>query len=319
MSGFVVDDDTAGQRLDVAVAASVGVSRSQAAARISRGEVTVDGRVVGKQYRLRSGDTVHIGAPVEPPTSPPPPLPPVRYRDEHLLVVAKPAGLVVHPGAGHRGDTLVDALRAAGIPLAPAGGEQRPGIVHRLDRDTSGLLLVASTDAAHTGLVAALQQRAVERCYLALVRGVPATPVGRIEAPIGRHPSDRTRFAVVADGRDAVTRYRTAATGRLTTGTRDDEVEVALLVCRLETGRTHQIRVHLRELGHPVLGDATYGPRRPAPAALGLRRPVLHAAALSLDHPVTRERLELVEPLPPELEQVVASAGIRPDLDTWLG
>lgn len=318
MSEFVADADTAGQRLDVAVAAALGISRSQAAARIARGEVTVDARVVGKQHRLRAGETVGVGDPVEPVTGPVPPLPPVRYRDEHLLVVAKPAGLVVHPGAGHRGDTLVDALHAAGIPLAPAGGEQRPGIVHRLDRDTSGLLLVASTDAAHARLVAALQQRSIERRYLALVHGVPATPVGRIEAPVGRHPTDRTRYAVVADGRDAVTRYRTAATGHLAT---DDgaTVEVALLVCRLETGRTHQIRVHLRELGHPVLGDPTYGPRRPSPATLGLRRPVLHAAALALAHPVTGERLELVEPLPPELDEVVVRAGIATDLDTWLG
>ena len=318
MNEFVAGDDAAGQRLDVAVAAALGISRNQAAVRIARGEVTVDGRVVGKQHRLRPDDTVRVGEPVEPATGPVPPLPPVRYRDEHLLVVAKPAGLVVHPGPGHRGDTLVDALHAAGIPLAPAGGELRPGIVHRLDRDTSGLLLVASTDAAHTGLVAALQQRAVERRYLALVLGVPATPVGRIEAPIGRHPTDRTRFAVVADGRDAVTRYRTVATGHLATAD-GATVAVSLLVCRLETGRTHQIRVHLRELGHPVLGDPTYGPRRPSPAALGLRRPVLHAAALALRHPVTGDHVELVEPLPPELEQVVVRSGIAPDLDAWLG
>ncbi|MFW6009921.1 MAG: RluA family pseudouridine synthase, partial [Actinomycetota bacterium] len=156
--------------------------------------------------------------------------------------------------------------------------------------------------------------------YLALVAGVPATPVGRIEAPIGRHPRWRTRFAVVGDGRPAVTRYRTVATGQLKVDG-DQPVEVALLVCRLETGRTHQIRVHLRELGHPVLGDPTYGPRQPDSTAIGLDRPALHAALLAFEHPVTGEQVRLIEPLPPQLEQLGERAGITAgptQLAAWL-
>lgn len=320
MTSYRVPDDAAGQRLDVWLASTLGVARSRAAARISRGEVTVDARPASKHHRLRAGASVVVLEPAASPTSPPPPLPPVRYRDEHLLVVAKPAGLVVHPGAGHHGDTLVDALRAAGVPLATAGGAERPGIVHRLDRDTSGLLMVASSDRAYDGLVAALRERSIDRRYLTLVAGVPASPVGRIEAPIGRHPRWRTRFAVVADGRAAVTRYRTVATGRLEVGG-GQPVEVALLVCRLETGRTHQIRVHLRELGHPVLGDPTYGPRQPAAAELGLDRPALHAALLAFQHPVTGEQLRLVEPLPAPLERLAERLGITAgpaQLATWL-
>jgi 23S rRNA pseudouridine1911/1915/1917 synthase len=188
-------------------------------------------------------------------------------------VVAKPAGLVVHPGHGHAGDTLVDALHAAGIPLAPSDDPTRPGIVHRLDRDTSGLLVVASSPAARVGLVDALRRREVRRRYLALVAGVPRDGRGRIEAPIGRDPRDRTRFAVVADGRDATTRYRVLATGQAP-GLPADAGAVALLVCGLETGRTHQLRVHLTRLGTPIVGDPVYGPR---PALAGRARP---AAAL---------------------------------------
>jgi 23S rRNA pseudouridine1911/1915/1917 synthase len=250
-------------------------SRNQVVARLSAGEITVDGQVVGKQHRLRVGERVEVHAPDVPEPSPPD-LPPIRYRDEHLVVLAKPPGLVVHPGAGHRDDTLVQALEAAGIPLAPAGGAERPGIVHRLDRDTSGLLIVACTDTAHERLVAALAAREIDRRYLAVVIGEPTNARGRIEAPIGRDPASRTRFGVVADGKPAVTRYVTRGRAPV-----DGELRavVSLVVCTLETGRTHQIRVHLAAIGHPVVGDATYGSR---PAVAGSARCATAVAARRL-------------------------------------
>ncbi len=307
MTGFTVGDDLAGTRLDVALADHLDVSRSRAVRRIEAGEVTVDGAAVGKQHRLRSGERVEVAAPADTPAAAPPALPPIRYRDDHLVVVAKPPGLVVHPGAGHAGDTLVDALRAAGIPLAPAGGEDRPGIVHRLDRDTSGLLVVACTDDAYTGLVAALASREVSRRYLALVVGVPTEPRGRVEGPIGRDPLHRTRFAVVAGGKPAVTRYRTLATGA---APGDPPTPVSLVACTLETGRTHQLRVHLSTLGNPVVGDPTYVPRRGVATALGAVRPLLHAAALRFSHPVTGEVVAVDEPAPADLREACERAGL---------
>lgn len=310
--GFVADPDLDGVRLDVAVAGWLEVSRSRSVARIAAGDVTVDGRTVTKQHRMRAGERVAIAEPAPPPEAgPAPPVPPIRFEDEHLVVVAKPAGMVVHPGAGTPDGTLVDALLAAGGPLAPAGGDGRPGVVHRLDRDTSGLLMVARTDAAHAGLVEALRERQVTRHYLALVAGIPRNARGRIEGPIGRDPGDRLRFAVVADGKPAVTRYRT-----LSTGAAPDLVahraEVALLACRLESGRTHQIRVHLTALGNPIVGDPTYGRRAELARSVGLSRPFLHAAALAFDHPITGQRIDLVEPLPDELAHALDLVGIDP-------
>jgi 23S rRNA pseudouridine1911/1915/1917 synthase len=310
----LVGPDGAGIRLDVWLAAALEVPRSRAAARIDAGEVTVDGRPARRSHRTAAGERIAVAAAAAPDQPPAPPLPPVRHRDDHLLVVAKPPGLVVHPGAGHPGGTLVDALRAAGIPLAPAGGPDRPGIVHRLDRDTSGLLVVASTDEAHAGLVDALRRRAVARRYLALVDGVPEAAVGRIEAPIGRDPGHRRRFATVPGGKAAVTRYATVATGTV------GERRVALLACRLETGRTHQIRVHLTAIGHPVLGDPVYGPRPAVAATLGLVRPALHAGRLAFDHPVSGARIDLAEPLPDDLVAALAVAGVpTPDVAEVLG
>ena len=298
-----------GQRLDVWLADHLGVSRSRAAARIDAGEVRVGGEVVARGRRLRTGELVELSPPTPVPTSPPPPLPPIRYRDEHLLVVAKPAGLVVHPGAGHPDDTLVDALEAAGIPLAPGSDDHRPGIVHRLDRDTSGLLLVASTPQAFTGLTTALAARRVSRRYLAVVAGVPERLRGRIEAPLARDPRDRTRFAVVAGGRAAVTRYRVLATATVA-GMMAGRGQVTSLACQLGTGRTHQLRVHLAGLGTPILGDPTYGSTAELSRAVELERPFLHAAAIALDHPVTGARLELYEPLPAELQAALERSGL---------
>ena len=309
MNRIEVADDEAGQRLDVLLAERLGVSRSQAAARIDAGLVRVSGTVVPRGRRVRVGEVVELADPPIEAASPPPPMPPVRYRDEHLLVIAKPAGLVVHPGAGHPDGTLVDALSAAGIPLAPGDDLTRPGIVHRLDRDTSGLLLIASSPEAHAGLTAALAARRVTRRYLAVVAGTPRQPRGRIEAPIGRDPRERTRFAVVDGGRPASTRYRLLATASVP-GIEGEWGAVASLACQLGTGRTHQLRVHLRALGTPILGDAVYG-APPAPArAIGLERPFLHAAALGVDHPVTGERIEVYEPLPDELRAALDAAGL---------
>jgi len=309
VTGFTVSQEESGTRLDLLLAHHLDVSRSRAAARIDAGDVRVDGEVVTKRRPVPAGAEVVVADAVVATATPPPALPPVRYRDDHLLVVAKPAGLVVHPGAGHPDGTLVEALQAADIPLAPAGGAGRPGIVHRLDRDTSGLLLIACTDAAHEGLVAALAAREVRRRYLALVAGVPSDARGRIEAPIGRDPKDRVRFAVVAGGKSATTRYRTLHTGTVP-GLTEHRGGVALLACQLGTGRTHQLRVHLSELGHPIVGDPTYRAPGAVNRALGLTRPFLHAAALAFTHPVTGEAVDLVEPLPDALQAVLEQVDI---------
>jgi 23S rRNA pseudouridine1911/1915/1917 synthase len=257
--------------------------------------VLVDGVLRPKSHRLEGGETIEL----EPP-GPPEPLQPqpmalrVPYEDEHLLVVDKPAGVVVHPSAGHAGATLVHGL----LPRAIAGGEEqdRPGIVHRLDRDTSGLLVVARTDEAHRRLQLQLRRREIVRSYLALVRGRPLSRRGTIEAPIGRDRFDRRRQSLDTDApRDAVTHF--------------DVVELlpahALLAVRLETGRTHQIRVHLAAIDLPVSGDPVYG----APGDLGLTRQFLHATTLSFAHPFTGERITADSPLPADLEAAFRRAG----------
>jgi 23S rRNA pseudouridine1911/1915/1917 synthase len=210
------------------------------------------------------------------------------------VVVAKPAGLVVHPGAGHHGGTLVNGLLHRYPEVAGVGDPTRPGIVHRLDRDTSGLLVVARSERAHRALVAALAERRVEREYDALVWGVPDAPRGVVDAPIGRSDARRTRMAVREGGRDARTAYTLVESFA--------SPRCSLLRCRLETGRTHQIRVHLAAIGHPVVGDVAYGGAR---AGLALDRPFLHAGRLAFDHPVTGRRVELDEPLPADLAAVL--------------
>jgi 23S rRNA pseudouridine1911/1915/1917 synthase len=213
------------------------------------------------------------------------------YRDEHLLVVDKPAGLVVHPARGHREGTLSQLLAGAA-----AGGEpERAGIVHRLDRDTSGLLVVACSEVAHTLLQAALRDRLIEREYLALVEGLPPARTGTIEAPIARHHRIRTRMAVDPTGREARTHFELLQ--RLP--------NTSLLRLRLDTGRTHQIRVHMQAIGHPVVADPEYG----TPGLLGLKRQFLHATRLSFPHPITHEPVEVTSPLPPDLRAALERAG----------
>jgi len=307
---FHVDEEHAGARLDAFLSDVLGVSRSAAARRIDAGEVLVGGRSARRSRTLAAGESVDVTAAPLLDAVAPPELPPVRYRDEHLLVLAKPAGLVVHAGHGHRGDTLVDALLAAGVELAPGGDADRPGIVHRLDRDTSGLMIVASKPAALDGLVGMLAERSVTRRYVALLVGEPPVVRGVVDAPIGRHPIRRTRFAVVDDGREARTRYRVLATGSVEAHTTGGERTVSSVVCGLESGRTHQIRVHLDAVGAPVAGDPVYGTDRAVATALGLERPALHAAHLAFTHPVTGEELTFTEPLPDDLAQAWERAGI---------
>jgi 23S rRNA pseudouridine1911/1915/1917 synthase len=226
------------------------------------------------------------------------------HEDAHLLVVDKPAGLVVHPAAGNLDGTLVNALlhHCAGR-LSGIGGVARPGIVHRIDKDTSGLLVVAKTDPAHEGLAAQFARHTIERRYTAVVAGTPVPPAGRIAAALARSTANRQKMAIVADGRGrhAITHYRTIRAGR----------DAAHVECRLETGRTHQIRVHMASIGHPLLGDAVYGrtPGRLAPVlqGLGFARQALHAASLGFVHPVTGDTLRFQSPLPADMAALIAA------------
>ncbi|MGH2911053.1 MAG: RluA family pseudouridine synthase [Solirubrobacteraceae bacterium] len=219
----------------------------------------------------------------------------ILFRDEHLLVVDKPPGLVVHPARGHREGTLSQLLADSTVGAASGGDPDRPGIVHRLDRDTSGLLVVACSEESHALLQAALRDRLVEREYIALVEGLPPARTGTIEAPIARHPRIRTRMAVDPSGREARTHFELLQ--RLPNS--------SLLRLRLDTGRTHQIRVHLQAIGHPVMGDPEYG----TPGLLGLKRQFLHATRLSFPHPITGEQMEVVSRLPPDLREALERAG----------
>lgn len=298
---FTATSTDHGRRLDVVVAARTGSSRSAAARRLDEVTATADGRSVRRSHVLTTGEHVHVPAPAAPARAPAPPVPPVRHVDDHLLVLSKPPGMVVHPGAGHHGDTLVDALLAAGWSLAPGTAPDRPGIVHRLDRDTSGLLVVARDEPTRDGLVDQLRARTVLRRYEALVRGeLPATR-GVVEAPIGRHPNDRQRFACVEGGRPARTHWEVAGSAVVPEQDGAGGQQVSVVHCRLETGRTHQIRVHLQAIGNPVLGDDRYGPQVEADQRLGVPRLALHAAVLGFDHPVTGARVELTEPVPGDL------------------
>jgi 23S rRNA pseudouridine1911/1915/1917 synthase len=287
----VVPAEAAGERLDRFLATRLG-SRA-AAARAVDGGALVDGRPRPRSHRLEGGERVELPGAAPEPAPPPREGPPVRiaWQDEHLAVVDKPAGLTVHPGAGRTTGTLVDEL--AGIV---AGGEEgRPGIVHRLDRDTSGLMVVARSEEAHGRLSALVRRRAFERTYLALVRGRPASRSGRIEAAIGRDRDDPTRFSLDTDTpRDAVTHFEVV----------EQRGDDALLRVRLETGRTHQIRVHLAAIGLPVVGDPVYGVHDP-----GVGRQFLHATRLAFPHPFTGERIDIESPLPPDLAGFWESLG----------
>jgi 23S rRNA pseudouridine1911/1915/1917 synthase len=286
-----------GERVDRAVALLTGWSRGDVQQLVERGSVLVDGREIAKSHRLRAGEVVElldepdVGAPPQPEPSV---AVAVRYADDDIVVVAKPAGVVVHPGAGHDSGTLVHGLLARYPEIASVGDPGRPGIVHRLDRDTSGLMVVARSVRAYDALVEQLSRRRVTRRYDALVWGWLESPRGTIDAPIGRSESRRTRMAVREAGRAARTGYEVRQT--FTTP------RCSLLACTLETGRTHQIRVHLAAIGHPVVGDGTYGGRRDP---IALSRPFLHAAHLAFTHPVTGAEVAFDEPHPADLATVL--------------
>jgi 23S rRNA pseudouridine1911/1915/1917 synthase len=293
-----------GQRLDRVVAMIAGYSRSEAAALVDAGGVTIGGRAVTtRSHRVAEGDALEVAATdrsADDVLTPDPTVDvPVVYEDRDLLVVDKPVGLVVHPGAGQRSGTLVHGLLAHYPEIREVGQPDRPGIVHRLDKGTSGLLLVARSQPAYEALVAMLAGRRVERRYRALVWGAVDSPTGMIDAPVGRSARDRTRMAVTLSGKEARTRYEVVRGFT-------DPVAVTELACRLETGRTHQIRVHMASIGHPVVGDSRYGGRRPS---LWSPRPWLHAEHLALEHPVTAEPLAFESPLPYDLAAVLA--GLR--------
>ena len=303
-TSFAVPASLAGERVDRTVALLTGWSRADVAGLIDAGSVRVDGKPVAKSHRLVEGEEIEVEGEPEP-DAPPRPEPvdfTVLHADEDLVVVVKPAGLVVHPGAGHQDGTLAGGLLHRFPEIASVGDPMRPGIVHRLDRDTSGLMVVARSPRAYDALTAALAAREIERRYLALAWGRFDARRGTVDAPIGRSATRRTRMAIRETGKEARTGYEVLA--------QYDHPVCALVECRLETGRTHQIRVHLAAIGHPVVGDGTYGGDR-NPLQPG--RPFLHAHALAVAHPATGERLEFADPLPPELAAVLTGLGDPPE------
>ncbi len=298
----IVPASLSGERIDRVVSILADVSRARAASLVEEGAVSLDGVAVSaRSVKVKEGQVVAVDddalvgadhALVPDPTIPVD----VVFIDDDVIVVDKQAGLVVHPGSGHEHDTLVNALLARYPEIAAVGHAERPGIVHRLDRGTSGLMVVACSPAAYEGLVEQLSARRVERTYTALTWGIPPAR-GVVDAPIGRSPRDPLRMAVVTDGRPARTRYELVE--------ELDGGRLSLLRCHLETGRTHQIRVHLAAIDHPVVGDDRYGPGRDH---RGLDRPFLHAARLAFIHPVSGDRLSFESDLPADLLAVLDAA-----------
>ncbi len=297
---FTATMDESGSRLDLAVARRLDRSRTAGAGLIRGGCVRVNGSAEKASYVLADGDRVEVKLPpLVFPAALPERIPiEIIYADADLCVVDKPAGMATHPAPGSPRGTLVNALLAALGPLPAINGVLRPGIVHRLDKDTSGLLVVAVSERGMRGLSQAMARREIEREYDAIVWGKPVQAAGTIDAPLGRDPEDRTRFAVRDDGRRAVTHYRVVEVF----GLPGSAGAVSLLHVRLDTGRTHQIRVHCAAIGHPVVGDRTYGARR---ESLGMRRQALHAARLRFAHPVSGEPLSFASPWPADIAELV--------------
>ncbi len=304
---FRIDPSNAGERIDVLLAALIpDLSRSLAADLLRRGDIRVLGSVRKPGYRLRIGDEICGRIPPPDPTpfrAEPIPLN-ILHEDADLIVLNKPPGLVVHPAPGHAAGTLVNGLLHHCPDLTGIGGERRPGIVHRLDKDTSGVLVAAKTAAAQAGLAAQFKDRAVRKEYLTLAYGRFRDRSGVIDAPIARHPTDRKRMSVQDRGRPAKTLWRVL----------EAYDGMALLHLRIETGRTHQIRVHCASMGHPVVGDPVYGGRKPphhlpknvANTVKGMHRQMLHAWRLALRHPRTAERVVFTAPMPSEMDGLIA-------------
>jgi 23S rRNA pseudouridine1911/1915/1917 synthase len=328
---ITVADDDAGARLDRVLARHVAeLSRSRLKALIEAGAIAIGGRTIrDPSHRVNSGATIKLEVPLPEPATPAaePIALNVVYEDDDIIVIDKPKNLVVHPAAGHRTGTLVNALIAhCGASLSGIGGERRPGIVHRLDKDTTGLMVVAKHDRAHRALAAQFADHGksgvpFERSYLAFVWGAPALPQGSIDRPLDRDPRSRNRMAVRQGGRNAVTHWRVierygrgAASRRASRPKQAAEPVASLLACRLETGRTHQIRVHLASIGHPVMGDPVYGagfrtksrllPPKAQEALAALGRQALHAHILALKHPRGGEIMRFQSELPPDLARL---------------
>ncbi len=315
---MVVAGEQAGERLDRVLAAGTALSRSRLKALILEGAVAIGPRTIrDPSYRVNAGETIAVEVPPAEPAEPAGEDIPLKivFEDANLIVIDKPSGLVVHPAAGHATGTLVNALIAhCGDSLSGIGGVKRPGIVHRLDKDTTGLMVVAKNDHAHQSLAAQFADHGrtgpLQRGYLAIAWGVPDRPKGTVDAPIDRHPKSPDRMAVRSGGREAITHWQTLETYKGA----DGRPVASLLACRLETGRTHQIRVHLAHIGHPLLGDAVYGTgfktkaTQLGPAArqalAGLGRQALHAYLLAIEHPTTSRLLEFRSELPGALARL---------------
>jgi 23S rRNA pseudouridine1911/1915/1917 synthase len=294
-----VPEGLAGERLDAGLARLFGFSRTRAAELVAAGDVLVDGAAAGKSDRLRAGSWLEVEMP-PPPTAPavvaePVPGMTVVHDDDDLVVVDKPVGVAAHPSPGWSGPTVVGGLAGAGYRVSTSGAAERQGVVHRLDVGTSGLMVVAKSERAYTALKRAFRERSVDKTYHALVQGHPDPLRGTVDAPIDRHPEHDHRWAVVAGGKPSVTHYDTLEAHRA----------ASLLEVRLETGRTHQIRVHMAAMRHPCVGDLTYGADPSLAARLGLTRQWLHAVGLAFDHPATGRRLELTSDHPADLAEAL--------------
>lgn len=316
---FVAGLQDQGERLDVFVARAatgLSISRSRVQALIDEGCILLNGRIPKASHKVKTGDSVELSLPApkqwdvaaeDIPID-------VVYEDSDVLVINKPRGMVVHPAAGHREGTLVNAILARCPDLSGIGGEVRPGIVHRLDKDTTGLMVVAKNEASLKSLQDQIKAREVKRWYLALCKGNVKEDTGTVDAAIGRHPVHRKRMAVVPSGRSAVTDYRTLARFG---------ADFTLILAKLRTGRTHQIRVHMAYIGHPVAGDPTYGR---AKDGMGLEGQALHAVRLGFCHPATREYVEFSAPMPDDFRNAVLSLenryalerGYKEELLKWL-
>lgn len=297
---LIVPEGVAGERVDSALTRVLGLSRTSIVRLLDEGEIRSSGIAMGKSYRVTAGQMIEILLP-DTAVREPIPLTPlagltVVYDDDAIVVIDKPVGCAAHPSPGWTGPTVVGALSAAGYSISTSGAAERAGIVHRLDVGTSGLMIVAKTDRAYTVLKDAFRNREVEKIYHALVQGHMDPSTGTIDAPIDRHPKEDYRFAVVADGKTSITHYEVIEYYRA----------VSLVKVELETGRTHQIRVHFSALRHPLVGDLTYGADPTLAERLGISRPWLHALELRFRHPITNEPLDLRAPYPADLVGALA-------------
>ena len=293
----LVPDGLAGERLDAALSRLFGLSRTKAADLVARGGVTLNDQPATKSDRVGTGDLLHVTLPLAPRTETMPlrsePVPGMRvvHEDDHLVVVDKPAGVAAHPSVGWTGPNVLAGLAAAGHRISTSGASERRGIVSRLDVGTSGLMVVAKSELAYSRLKRAFKTRQVRKSYQALVQGLPDPLVGTIDAPIGRHPGHEYKFAVIDSGKHAVTHYEVIEAFR----------RVSLLQLGIETGRTHQIRVHLAAIRHPCCGDPLYASDPTLAATLGLDRQWLHAVGLGFEHPATGEWVSFTSPIPDDL------------------